>query len=164
MTPRDLLAVSPEFLAKAILHRRENIVQSLPPQIAKRQEERQIAANLAKDSRAKRDELVSKVSSLKKERNDAQTSANLIIAELKVLSDANSENQFDKLRQIEDIKEIESDLKVIENLQSEIVEHKDWASKNVGSKNIADDLEEMRIKADKLLESGKKAHIAMMEL
>jgi NADH dehydrogenase/NADH:ubiquinone oxidoreductase subunit G len=164
MTPRDLLAVSPEFLAKAILHRRENIVQSLPPQIAKRQEERQIAANLAKDSRAKRDDLISKVSSLKKERNDAQTSAKLIIAELKNISDANSENQFDKLRQIEDIKEIESDLKVIENLQSEIVEHKDWASKNVGSKNIADDLEEMRIKADKLLESGKKAHIAMMEL
>ena len=156
MTPRDLLAVSPKFLAKAILHRRENIVQSLPPQIAKLQEDRQIAANLAKDSRAKRDDLVSKVSSLKKERNDAQTSANSIIAELKVLSDANSENQFDKLRQIENTKKIESDLKVIEDLQLEIVEHKDWASKNVGSKNISNDLEEMRIKADKLLESGNK--------
>ncbi len=83
MTPRDLLAVSPEFLAKAILHRRENIVESLPQQIAKRQEERQIAANLAKDSRAKRDDLVSKVSKLKKERNDAQSSANQIIKGIK---------------------------------------------------------------------------------
>ena len=166
MTPRDLLAVSPEFLAKAILHRREKIVDSLPSQMAKRQEERQIAANLAKDSRAKRDDLISKVSNLKKERDDAQTSANQIIAKLKILSDANSTNQFTKLIEIEKLDD-ESDkgsLLNIENLQSEIDEHKNWASKNVESKEISDDLDEMRKNANKLLEAGKKAHIALMEL
>ena len=166
MTPRDLLAVSPEFLAKAILHRREKIVDSLPSQMAKRQEERQIAANLAKDSRAKRDDLISKVSNLKKERDEAQTSANQIIAKLKILSDANSTNQFTKLIEIEKLDD-ESDkdsLLNIENLQTEIDEHKNWASKNVESKEISDDLDEMRKNANKLLEAGKKAHIALMEL
>jgi len=164
MTPRDLLAVSPEFLAKAILHRRENIVESLPQQIAKRQEERQIAANLAKDSRAKRDDLVSKVSKLKKERNDAQSSANQIIKELKILSNANSNNQFVKLSKSEKKEDEKESLVTIENLQSEIEEHEIWASKNVESKDICDDLENMRKNANKLLEAGKKAHKAMMEL
>jgi hypothetical protein len=164
MTPRDLLAVSPEFLAKAILHRRENIVQALPPQIAKRQDERQIAANLAKDSRAKRDDLLSKVSSLKKERNEAQASANNIILELKKLSNENSKNKFTKLNQIGNNEENQNNLEVIENIQSEIEEHKGWASDNVDSKDISDGLEKMRRTANKLLETGKKAHIAMMEL
>ena len=35
-------------------------------------------------------------------------------------------------------------LVTIENLQSEIVEHEIWASKNVESKDICDDLENMR--------------------
>mgnify|MGYP001360412654 FL=1 len=166
MTPRDLLSVSPEFLAKAILNRREKIVKSLPSQIAKRQEERQIAANLAKNSRTKRDDLLSKVSKLKKERNDAQLSANQILAKLKVLSDDNSANKFTKLNQLEnnDSESDEGTLLNIENLQSEITEHESWASKNVLTKEISEDLDKMRKNANKLLDAGRKAHIAMMEL
>lgn len=164
MTPRDLLAVSPEFLAKAILHRRENIVQSLPSQIAKRQDERQIAANLAKDSKAKRDDLLSKVSNLKKERDDAQSSANEIIIQIKNISNENSTNKFTKLNQHKNMEDSEEGLTSIEDLQSEIKEHKDWASANIDSKEISDNLETMRETANKLLESGKKAHLAMMEL
>tara|TARA_B110000444_G_scaffold23214_1_gene19254 strand:- start:1874 stop:2620 length:747 start_codon:yes stop_codon:yes gene_type:complete len=164
MTPRDLLAVSPDFLAKAILHRREKIVESLPPQIAKRQDERHTAANLAKDSRAKRDGLISKVSKLKKERDDAQTSANEIIAKLKILSDENSSNRFEHLElQKEEMDENES-LISIESLQLMIKEHENWATTNVESKDIFNDLRDMRKLANKLLEAGKKAHMAMVDL
>ena len=166
MTPKDLLSVSPEFLAKAILHRREKIVESLPSQIAKRQEERQIAANLAKDSRTKRDDLLAKVSKLKKERDDAQFSANQIIAKLKVLSNENSSNKFTKLNQLEnnDPESDEVTLLNIENLQSEITEHESWASKSDLANEISENLDEMRKSAYKLLDAGRKAHIAMMEL
>jgi len=164
MTPRDLLAVSPDFLAKAILHRRENIVQSLPSQIAKRQDERQIAANLAKDSKSKRDDLLSKVSKLKKERDEAQSSANDIFDQIKNISNENSSKKFTKLNQNNNTEDFEEGLSSIEDLQSEIKEHKDWASTNIESREISENLENMGENANKLLESGKKAHIAMMEL
>ena len=64
MTPEDLLSVSPDFLAKTILHRREVMMQDLPDNLANRQEEKQIAAKLAQESRVRRDEISSKFNNL----------------------------------------------------------------------------------------------------
>ena len=82
MTPRDLLAVSPDFLAKTILHRREMMMQDLPSNLAKRQEERQIAANLAQDSKQRKDEISAKFNNLKNEVNIALESVVKLLSEI----------------------------------------------------------------------------------
>ena len=74
MTPEELLAITPEFLGKAILHRRERLAAEIPEQLDARSDELTEAAAMARSAKAKRDDVNKKVASLKKERNDAHKS------------------------------------------------------------------------------------------
>jgi uncharacterized coiled-coil DUF342 family protein len=166
MTPQDLLAISPEFLAKAVLHRREKLVSKLPEQMSKRQDERQNAEKLARSSKAKRDDLNSKVANLKKERNDAQTGAQELIIKLRSLSKQNSSSEFTVKTntKIESKQDDENSLSTIKDLQSVLLEHQGWSNENIDSKDIMAQMNELHEQATKLLEAGQKAHYAMVEL
>ena len=56
MTPEELLAITPEFLGKAILHRRERFAAEIPEQLDARSDELTEAASMARSAKAKRDE------------------------------------------------------------------------------------------------------------
>ncbi len=68
MSPDDLMSVRPEVLAKLILHKRERLVEKLPKLIAELGEQKQISENLARRSRANKEDLDVKVLNLKMER------------------------------------------------------------------------------------------------
>ena len=76
MTPEELLAITPEFLAKAILHRRERLALEIPEQLDARTNELTEAAAMARVAKDQRDSVNNKVSSLKRERNEAQQRPN----------------------------------------------------------------------------------------
>jgi chromosome segregation ATPase len=159
MTPQDLLAISPEFLAKAVLHRREKLVSKLPEQMSKRQDERQNAEKLARSSKAKRDDLNSKVANLKKERNDAQTGAQELIIKLRSLSKQNSSSEFTvktntKIESKQEKQDDENSLSTIKDLQSVLLEHQGWSNENIDSKDIMAQMNELH----------EQAHYAMVEL
>ena len=81
MTPEELLAITPEFLAKAILHRRERLALEIPEQLDARTNELTEAAAMARVAKEQRDSVNNKVSSLKRERNEAQAKAKLLFLE-----------------------------------------------------------------------------------
>ncbi len=169
MTPQDLLAITPNFLAKAVLHRREKLVEQLPEQLSKRQDERQNAENLARSSKEKRDELNSKVANLKRERDEAQLEARQSIKELRALTQNNSSKEFKSENLIveeadDDVDDDQKSLSRIEDLQSIVLEHAGWALKNIDSKDVIEEMEKLHKKAKKSLDAGQKAHFAMIEL
>ena len=55
MTPDELLEITPDLLARAILHRRERLAQAIPEQLDARQEELDVAVPLARTAKENRD-------------------------------------------------------------------------------------------------------------
>ena len=53
MTPEELLAITPEFLGKAILHRRERLASEIPEQLDARTDELSEAASMARSAKVK---------------------------------------------------------------------------------------------------------------
>ena len=88
MTPEELLAITPEFLGKAILHRRERLAAEIPEQLDARSDELTDAAAMARSAKAKRDDVNKKVASLKKERNDAQAKAKKLFIEANAIRES----------------------------------------------------------------------------
>ena len=88
MTPEELLAITPELLGKAILHRRERLAAEIPEQLDARSDELTEAASMARAAKSKRDDVNKKVASLKRERNDAQAKAKALFMEANAIQDA----------------------------------------------------------------------------
>jgi len=57
MQDERLLEVSPEFLVRAILHRRQRLAEMIPKQLESRKDEKEIAEALARDAKQRRDEI-----------------------------------------------------------------------------------------------------------
>ena len=55
MTPDELLEITPDLLARAILHRRERLAETIPEQLDARQEELDIAVPLTRTAKENRD-------------------------------------------------------------------------------------------------------------
>ncbi len=118
MTPEDLLRVEPEVLAKLILHKRERISQSLPKIIESIGDEKHIAENLARKSRAKKEDLEPKVSNLYNERVK-------VVTELNDKFDTNKFENDEKDRFEEISEKLKSNQTSVENFNkflSEIIE------------------------------------------
>jgi len=56
MTPDELLEITPDLLARAILHRRERLAEAIPEQLDARQEELDIAVPLTRIAKESRDD------------------------------------------------------------------------------------------------------------
>ena len=81
MEPNELLSVSPEFLAKAIIHRRERLLELIPSELEQAQALQMEAEQNSRNAKQSRDEINQKVANLKKERNHAQNEAKQLFEE-----------------------------------------------------------------------------------
>ena len=104
MSPDDLMSVRPEVLAKLILHKRERLVEKLPKLIAELGEQKQISENLARRSRANKEDLDVKVLNLKMERKT-------VLQELTKMFDKKHDKEL--ISNVTYIKKIARDLDII---------------------------------------------------
>ena len=88
--PRIYSGVEPEVLAKLILHKRERVSQSLPKTIEEVAIEKSTAEKLARQSRARKEEIEPKFNNLVKERQQILIEINELL-ESKDLTEADSD-------------------------------------------------------------------------
>ena len=82
MTPDELLKITPDLLARAILHRRERLAAVIPEQLDARQEELDFAVPLAKFAKEKRDGFDKQISEITEKCLHSQNQANQIFIKL----------------------------------------------------------------------------------
>ncbi len=183
MTPEELLAITPEFLAKAILHRRERLALEIPEQLDARTNELTEAAAMARVAKDQRDSVNNKVSSLKRERNEAQAKAKLLFLEAnsirenapKTKGGSEPEPEWAKERLQQRLDALDLTLQTnwgthideratLNEMKGLVREHEAWVEKRKDSFSEITKMVELRDKAKRLLEAADKAHQAMVQL
>ena len=183
MTPEELLAITPEFLAKAILHRRERLALEIPEQLDARTNELTEAAAMARVAKDQRDSINNKVSSLKRERNEAQAKAKLLFLEAnsirenapKTKGGSEPEPEWAKERLQQRLDALDLTLQTnwgthideratLNEMKGLVREHEAWVEKRKDSFSEITKMVELRDKAKRLLEAADKAHQAMVQL
>ena len=183
MTPEELLAITPEFLGKAILHRRERLTAEIPEQLDARSDELTEAAAMARSAKAKRDDVNKKVASLKKERNDAQAKAKKFFIEANAIREATPQQKGDtvpepewakdRLQQRLDALDLSlqtnwgthiDERTTLNEMKNLIRQHEDWVDSRKEKFAEINKMKELREKAKQLLETADKAHQAMVQL
>ena len=183
MTPEELLAITPEFLAKAILHRRERLALEIPEQLDARTNELTEAAAMARVAKDQRDSVNNKVSSLKRERNEAQAKAKLLFLEANSIrenapeTNGNTEPEpewaKERLQQRLDALDLTlqtnwgthiDERATLNAMKTLVREHEAWVEKRKDSFSEINKMIELRDKAKRLLETADKAHQAMVQL
>lgn len=183
MTPEELLAITPEFLAKAILHRRERLALEIPEQLDARTSELTEAAAMARVAKEQRDSVNNKVSSLKRERNEAQAKAKILFLEANAIrenapktkgsSEPEPEWAKERLQQRLDALDLTlqtnwgthiDERATLNEMKTLVREHEAWVEKRKDSFSEINKMIEVRDKAKRLLESADKAHQAMVQL
>lgn len=183
MTPEELLAITPEFLGKAILHRRERLAAEIPEQLDARSGELSEAASMARAAKAKRDDVNKKVASLKKERNDAQAKAKKLFLEANTIREAIPKQKGDTAPEPEWAKErLQQRLDALDlslqtnwgthvderttlnEMKSLIRQHEEWVDSRKEKFSEINRMKELQENAKQLLESADKAHQAMVQL
>ena len=183
MTPEELLAITPEFLAKAILHRRERLAAEIPEQLDARTDELTEAAAMARAAKAKRDDVNRKVASLKKERNDAQAKAKQLFMEANAIRESNPKQKGNTEPEPEWAKErLQQRLDALDlslqtnwgthfderntwnEMKNLIRQHEDWVDSRKEKFAEINNMNELREDAKRLLETADKAHQAMVQL
>ncbi len=183
MTPEELLAITPEFLAKAILHRRERLALEIPEQLDARTNELTEAAAMARVAKEQRDSVNNKVSSLKRERNEAQAKAKLLFLEANSIREnapetkgnTEPEPEWAKERLQQRLDALDLTLQTnwgthideratLNAMKTLVREHEAWVEKRKDSFSEINKMTELRDKAKRLLESADKAHQAMVQL
>ena len=103
MTPDELLKITPDLLARAILHRRERLAEVIPEQLDARQEELDFAVPLTNFAKEKRDEFDKQINEITDKCLHSQNQANLIFSKLKsdfkVADTEHTDIGFDELLQ-----------------------------------------------------------------
>jgi uncharacterized coiled-coil DUF342 family protein len=183
MDAEALLQLTPELLAKALIHRHERLIEELPEAIKQHQDDLDFAKPQAESARSQRDILNTQVASLKSERNTCTSRA----GELRIEAAAQREKLLEegKLRNPDpkwarekldaDLKQLEFDLetqagdhkreyKILRQMRDLQAEHEMWVEKNAAKvpelKEYFNVQQEMR----KLYDQAQKAHQTMLEL
>ena len=183
MTPEELLAITPELLGKAILHRRERLAADIPEQLDARSSELTEAASMARVAKSKRDGVNEKVSSLKKERNDAQARAKTLFMEANAIQestprqkgDTEPEPEWAKERLQQRLDALDLSLQTnwgthvderttLNEMKNLIRQHEEWVDTRKDKFSEINRMKELREDAKKLLETADKAHQAMVQL
>ena len=183
MTPEELLAITPEFLGKAILHRRERLASEIPEQLDARSDELTQAASMARSAKTKRDEVNKKVSSLKKERNDAQARAKKLFLQANTIRENNPKQKGDtdpepewakeRLQQRLDALDLSlqtnwgthvDERTTLNEMKNLIRQHEDWVDSRKEKFAEINQMKDLREDAKRLLETADKAHQAMVQL
>ena len=82
MTPDELLKITPELLARAILHRRERLAEVIPEQLDARQEELEVAVPLTRIAKEKRDGFDKQINEITEKCLHSQNKANQMFCKL----------------------------------------------------------------------------------
>ena len=183
MTPEELLAITPEFLAKAILHRRERLALEIPEQLDARTGELTEAAAMARGAKAKRDFVDNKVASLKQERNSAQAKAKILFLEANAIrenapktkggSEPEPEWAKERLQQRLDALDLTlqtnwgthlDERATLSEMKKLVRDHEAWVEKRKESFSDIHKMIELRDEAKQLLKAADKAHQAMVQL
>jgi len=80
MTPDELLKITPDLLARAILHRRERLAEVIPEQLDARQEELEVAVPLTRIAKEKRDDFDKQINQITDKCLQSQNKANQIFS------------------------------------------------------------------------------------
>lgn len=183
MDPLELLAVTPDLLAKAIIHRRERLLELIPEELEACKAQQLEAETMARSARKSRDDINEKVASLKNERNNAQKEAKLLFEQAGVLRQvmvdegrmAAPEPKWAKDKLAARLAEIENRLETtsgdhktegryINEMKALIREHEQWVEQRVDSQPDFTKMRECQNQAAVLMETAQKAHQAMTEL
>lgn len=183
MTPEELLAITPEFLGKAILHRRERLAAEIPEQLDARSGELSEAASMARAAKAKRDDVNKKVASLKKERNDAQAKAKKLFMEANSIRESTPQKKGDtepepewakdRLQQRLDALDLSlqtnwgthvDERSTLNEMKSLMRQHEEWVDSRKEKFAEINRMKDLQNDAKQLLETADKAHQAMVQL
>ena len=183
MTPEELLAITPEFLGKAILHRRERLAAEIPEQLDARSGELSEAASMARAAKAKRDDVNKKVASLKKERNDAQAKAKKLFMEANSIRESTPQKKGDtepepewakdRLQQRLDALDLSlqtnwgthvDERSTLNEMKSLMRQHEEWVDSRKEKFAEINRMKDLQDDAKQLLETADKAHQAMVQL
>jgi hypothetical protein len=183
MDSLELLAVTPELLAKAIIHRRERLLELIPEELEACKAQQTEAESMARSARKSRDDINEKVASLKKERNNAQKEAKNLFEQAgnlrQVMVDegrmAAPEPKWAKDKLAARLAEIENRLETtsgdhktegryINEMKALIREHEQWVEQRADSQPEFTKMKESQNRAALLMETAQKAHQAMTEL
>ena len=183
MDAETLLQLTPELLAKALIHRHERLIDELPDQIKSFQEGLDSAKPMAEAARKKRDDLNAKVASLKKERNNCTSRASEIrnsASEMreKLQEDGKLRNPNPKWAREKldaELKNLEFELetqagdhkreqKILRKMRDLQAEHEQWVESNASKVPELKEYFELQKEMRKLYDQAQKAHQAMLEL
>ena len=104
MTPDELLEITPDLLARAILHRRERLAEAIPEQLDARQEELEIAVPLTREAKENRDNFDKQMNKIYEKCLQSQLQAKQIYSalcdSLQTSDSKHYQGEFDSLMQI----------------------------------------------------------------
>ena len=183
MEPNELLSVSPEFLAKAIIHRRERLLELIPSELEQAQSLQMEAEQNSRNAKQSRDEINQKVANLKKERNHAQNEAKQLFEEAAKARDEliekgemkTPEPKWAKDKLSNKIQRIEekiqttggnhkSEEKFINEMKALIKEHEEWVAQRANASPLMNKMKKNQQAEKKLIIAAEKAHKSMVEL
>lgn len=183
MDPASLLSMPSDLLAKAVLHRREQLLQSLPEQISQLKSELGGTSPVASETGKKRDDVNAKVATLKLERNKYKAEAFDLIRRSKELRELlisegrlkNPDPKWAKDKLVDQIALMEQDFetqagdhkgerKFLRTIRELTSKHQDEVKARIASNPELGELNEMQSKIQPLFEAAEKAHDAMGEL
>lgn len=183
MDPATLLSMPPELLAKAVLHRREQLLQSLPSRLEELREELKSIVPVASESVNKRNELDEKVALLKNERNENKVKAFELINRSKELREQlleegrlkNPDPKWAKDKLMEEISSMEevfqttagdhkAEQKFLRKVKEMMAEHQAGVDARIKANPELQELNEIQSRIKPLFDAAEKAHDAMLEL
>ena len=183
MDSKTLLQLTPELLAKALMHRHERLIEELPETIRQHQGDLDFTKPQAETARNQRDDLNTKVASLKDERDTCTAKASALRTTAskvreKLLEEGKLRNPNPKwarekldaqLKQLEFELETEAgdhkrEQKILRKMKDLQVEHESWVQGNASKIPELKEYYELEQEMRKLYEQAQKAHQAMLEL
>ena len=170
MEPNELLSVSPEFLAKAIIHRRERLLELIPSELEQAQALQMEAEQNSRNAKQSRDEINQKVANLKKERNHAQNEAKQLFEQSSKARDEliekgemkNPEPKWAKDKLSNKIQRIEEKIqttggnhkteeKFINEMKALIKEHEEWVAQRANASPLMNEMKRINKQRRNLL-------------
>ena len=170
MTPDELLKITPDLLARAILHRRERLAEVIPEQLDARQEELEVAVPLTRIAKEKRDDFDKQINQITDKCLQSQNKANQIFSKLEsdfqVADTEHKQIGFDILTQHykESNENHDQQIIILEQMNDLAIEQFD----NISSKDNSDsEVESIKSQHKEIMDAisqSKKFHAELLPL
>lgn len=183
MDAEALLELTPDLLAKALIHRHERLIEELPEAIKQHQGDFDFAKPQAESARSKRDLLNTKVASLKDERNTCTSRASELRSAATALREKlqeegklrNPDPKWAREKLDAELKQLEFDLetqagdhkreyKILRQMRDLQAEHEQWVEKNTSKVPELKEYFVVQQEMRKLYDQAQKAHQTMLEM